>query len=155
MALIARVRGLALIGGVLAAAACRIPGPRSFVFGTDQCTHCHMTLADPRFAAQLVMTTGKVLPFDDAGCLATFVSTGGIEPRAVHSLWVSDFLRPDSLIPVADAVFLRSDSLRTPMDYRIVALRPGAAAERLRAQLRGTLLRWDEVLRIPGSPSRQ
>lgn len=113
-----------------------------------------MTLVDPRFAAQLVTTTGKVLPFDDVGCLATFITTGGGESRAVHSLWVSDFLRPDFLIPVADAIFLRSDSLRTPMDYRIVALRPGADAERLHSELGGSLLRWGDVLRIIGSTSR-
>ena len=60
----------------------------------------------------------------------------------------------DSMLTVADAIFLRSDSLRTPMDYQIVALRPGAAAEGLQARLGGALLRWDEVLRIIGPASR-
>jgi copper chaperone NosL len=140
---------------MLAAAACNTPGPRPFAFGSEECTSCHMTLVDPRFAAQLVTTTGKMLPFDDVGCLATFLTTGGVEAGAVQSLWVSDFLRPDSLIAVADAVFLQSDSLRTPMDHRIVALRPGAAAERLQARFGGALLRWADVMQIVGSTSRQ
>lgn len=154
MAISTRLRGLALLLGTLTAAACSTPGPRPFAFGAEQCTHCHMTLADPRFAAQLVTTTGKVLPFDDVGCLATFLATGGVETGLVHSLWVSDFLRPDSLIAVAQAIFLRSDSLRTPMDYLIVALRPGTEAERLHQQLGGALLRWDDVMRGIGSRSR-
>lgn len=114
-----------------------------------------MTVVDPRFAAQLVTATGKVLPFDDVGCLATFLVTGGVDAPPVHSLWVSDFLRPDSLLAVADAIFLQSDSLRTPMDHRIVALRPGADADRLHARLGGALLHWDDVMRVLGSTARQ
>jgi hypothetical protein len=41
------------------------------------------------------------------------------------------------------------------MDYRIVALRPGASAERLHGRLGGALLRWDDVMRILGSTSRR
>lgn len=136
-----------MLGGVLAAAACGTPGPRPLAFGAEQCAHCHMTLADPRFAAELVTTTGKVVPFDDVGCLATFVATGGVPDERIGSLWVSDFAAPDSLLNAPTAVFLRSDSLRTPMDYRIVALRPGRGADSVRAALGGELLTWPQVLR--------
>lgn len=73
---------------VLAAvgAGCGHPAPRALKLGEESCTHCHMTLEDPRFGAELVTTTGKVLAFDDAGCLATFLSTGGIPAERIHSL---------------------------------------------------------------------
>lgn len=138
-----------ILAGILAtAAACSSPKPRPFAFGEEACTHCHMTLADPRFGAELVLRTGKVLPFDDVGCLATYLATGGAAPAAVHSLWVSDYLEPGALLPAAEAVFLRSDSLRTPMDYRVVALRPGARADSLRHRLDGTLVRWEDVMAL-------
>jgi copper chaperone NosL len=105
-----------------------------------------MTLADPRFAGQLVTRTGRVIPFDDVGCLATFVATGGVAPAEIHSLWVNDFARPDSMLEVTDAVFLRTDSLRTPMDYGLAALRPGPTADSVRLRLGGKLISWDAVM---------
>lgn len=138
-----RIAATALL---LAAAACATPGPRPLAFGAEQCSHCHMTLADPRYAGQLVTTTGKVLPFDDVGCLATFVATGGLAAGEIHSVWFHDFARPDSLLDGRAAVFLQHDSIRTPMDFGLVALRRGAAADSLAAATGGRLLTWDQVL---------
>jgi copper chaperone NosL len=147
-------RGLVAAGVSFAAAACGTPGPRPLAFGAEQCAHCHMTLADPRFAAELVTRTGKAIPFDDVGCLAAFVATGGLEADAIRSLWVADFARPDSMLAADQAVFLRSDALRTPMDYRLVALRPGPGADSVRAALGGELVPWSRVLElVRGSPA--
>ena len=134
------------LGLLLAAAACRAPGPRPLAYGSESCAHCHMTLADPRYSAELVTVTGRVIPFDDVGCLGSFVATGGVPAAEIRSLWVSDYLPPHPLREVAGAVFLESDSLRTPMDYGLVALEPGPRADSLRAALGGTLRSWDEVL---------
>jgi copper chaperone NosL len=144
----ARARGLVTLGVTMAAAACGSPGPRPLAFGTEQCAHCHMTLADPRFAGELVTVTGKVIPFDDVGCLALYVGTGGMSRDRIGSLWVSDFAHPDSLFDVNQAVFLRSDSLKTPMDYHVVAFREGRTADSVRAALGGKLLSWSQVLRL-------
>ena len=140
---------------LLAAAACTTPAPRPLAFGAEPCSHCHMTLADPRHAGQLVTTTGKVLPFDDVGCLATFVATGGIAADAIHSVWFHDYTQPDSLLDARAAGFLQHDSIRTPMDYGIVALRRGPRADSLTAATGGRLLSWDEVLeRVRIRPAR-
>jgi len=148
MALGTRAHGLAVLGVMLAAAACGRPGPRPLVFGTERCAHCHMTLADPRFAGELITTTGKVVPFDDVGCLASFVVSGGVSRERIRSLWVDDFVQPDSLLEVSQAVFLRSDAILTPMDYGLAALRPGRQADSVRAALGGALLSWEQVLRL-------
>jgi len=144
----ARAGRLVTLAVMLTAAACGSPGPRPLAFGTEQCAHCHMTLADPRFAGELVTTTGKTIPFDDVGCLAMYVGTGGMSRERIGSLWVSDFAHPDSLFDVNQAVFLRSDSLSTPMDYHVVAFRQGGTADSVRAALGGELLSWDQVLRL-------
>ena len=143
-----RVRGLVTLALTLTAAACGTPGPRPLAFGAEQCGHCHMTLADPRFAGELVTTTGKTIPFDDVGCLAMYVGTGGMTRDQIASLWVSDFAHPDSLFDANQAVFLRSDSLHTPMDYHVVAFRQGRTADSVRAALGGELLSWDQVVRL-------
>ena len=148
MAIGPRAHWLTAFGMLYLAAACRAPGPRPLAFGTAPCAHCHMTLIDRRFAGELVTVTGKAIPFDDVGCLATYIATGAVRRERISALWVDDFAQPDSALDVHHAVFLRSDSLHTPMDYHVVALRPGPLADSMRAALGGELLSWDEVLRL-------
>ena len=148
--------GLTLLGSVLlVTAACGAPVPRPLAYGTERCAHCHMTLVDPRFSAELLTRSGRVIPFDDPGCLATFVATNGLPAAQIRSLWVSAFLPPHALLEVSGAVFLRSDSLHTPMDYGVVALAPGPRADSLRAALGGELLSWDSLLATLPDTSRR
>ncbi|HMU62394.1 MAG TPA: nitrous oxide reductase accessory protein NosL [Gemmatimonadales bacterium] len=133
----------ALLGAV--ALACGSPGPVPIAFGEAACDHCHMTIVDQRFAAELVTRTGKVYAFDDAGCLATFTISGPVEPDQVRSAWVTDFRQPGTLIPAQDAIFLRTEAVRTPMSSNLLAV-PRAAADSLQAALGGTLLDWPQVL---------
>lgn len=149
MAIRSRTYRLVVLGVLLGAGACSAPAPRSLAFGVEECAQCHMTLSEPRFAGQLVTETGKVIPFDDVGCLATFVATGGIARDRIHSLWVNDFLRPDSLLDVTAAVFLQQDSIHTPMDHGVLALRSGAQSDSVVARLGGRLLSWNDVLDLP------
>lgn len=143
----AGARGLTALGLVLVAAACGTSQPRPLAYGTEVCAHCHMTLADPRFSAELLLDTGKAIPFDDPGCLAAFVGGPDASAVRIRSLWVSDFVPPHALMDVRAAVFLRSDAIRSPMDYHLAALRPGAEADSVRAALGGELLSWDDAAR--------
>lgn len=135
-----------------AAVACGRPGPTPVPVGTAACEHCHMTIADPRFAAELVTRTGKVFYFDDAGCLARFAGDGSVPADRIHSAWVTDFRAPGTLLSVQDAIFLRTDSVQTPMGSNLLAV-PRAAGDSLRAALGGTLLDWDAVLASVRAPA--
>lgn len=136
------------LAGMLAllAVACGTPGPVPIDYGVVECDHCHMTVTDPPFAAELVTTTGKVHVFDDPGCLAAFVAEGTVPPDQVHSLWVNDFLSPSDLLRAEEATYLRSDRIRTPMNTEVIALRPGTRADSLRAAWGGELIPWDAVV---------
>lgn len=142
-----RVRAAA--GLALAAVWACAPGrPGRIVYGGEACAHCHMTITDPRFAAQLVTPKGRVLAFDDIGCLVTYARTrlpGVPAPDA----WVNDFLSPDSLLEGTHAVFLQAESVATPMGSHLLALRPGPSADSLRAALGGRLLTWAQVYTLP------
>jgi len=105
-----------------------------------------MTLADPRFAGELLTRTGKAVVFDDVGCLAAWVA----ENRAVvASFWVANFAAPEQWLRADSAVYLQSDTLRTPMASGLAALAPGRQADSVRASLGGMLRTWRDVLAAP------
>jgi copper chaperone NosL len=126
--------------------ACMPTRPRAIAWGRESCSHCHMTLVDSRFAAELLTRTGKAVVFDDVGCLAAWLGENSI---AVASSWVANFAAPDQWLLADNAVYLRSDTLRTPMASGLAALPPGRRADSVRALLGGTLLTWSEVLAAP------
>lgn len=125
-------------------AACGSPAPRPLAYDAEVCSHCHMTLSDRRFGAELVLATGRVIPFDDTGCLISFLAGDSATAAAVHTIQVTDFLPPHALLDAAGAVFLVSDSIRTPMDYHIAAL-AARSADSVRAALGGELMSWDQA----------
>ncbi|MGE0439931.1 MAG: hypothetical protein AB7L66_03905 [Gemmatimonadales bacterium] len=142
-----RLNGILRAGLVaVLAAGCGGGGPRPLALGLDVCDHCHMTLADARFAGELVSAKGLVRTFDDVGCLAAAV--GAADPAQIGSLWLADFLDPDSLVAVERMTFIRTDSVRTPMSYGIVATRSGPAADSLLTALGGTRLVWADVVAL-------
>jgi copper chaperone NosL len=110
-----------------------------------------MTIADPRFVAEAVLATGKVLPFDDIGCLVAWLATN---ERPVKAVWVAAFA-DQQWLPAAEASYLRTDSLRTPMASGLIAARTAAETDSLRARLGGIPMSWDEIASLPsphGSP---
>jgi copper chaperone NosL len=104
-----------------------------------------MTITDPRFSAQLLTRTGRALSFDDVGCVAAWMQENPVQGAAV---WVVDFV-DHSWIPADSAVFLRSDSLHTPMASGLAALRPGAEFDSVAARLGGERLDWSAVQARP------
>lgn len=116
------------------------------MYGSDQCAHCHMTVADPRFAAELVMKTGKVIVFDDIGCLAAYLAGGEADPGAVHSTWAHDFFAPDAFVRTGDLHFVRSGAFHTPMSSGIIAVARISSADSLGAAVGGERLAWPQVL---------
>ncbi len=105
-----------------------------------------MTVADPRFTAEAISTTGKITVFDDVGCLAIWLRESS---APVASTWVTNFVDRRSWLRADSAVYLRSDSLRTPMASGLIALRMGREADSVRSAMGGSLLSWREVVSAP------
>ena len=125
--------------------ACEPRGPRPIAFNDESCTHCHMTIADPRFGAEVVTRNGKVLAFDDVGCMAAWLRENAAQ---LSQAWVMDFV-DHAWMPADSAIYLRSDALRTPMASGLAALRQGPESDSLRASLGGELLSWAAVRAEP------
>ena len=72
-------------GGVVIARAQRLPdGPEPIAWDRAACAHCHMLIGEPGFAAQLQLDDGRVLDFDDPGCLLHQLAG---ETAGVHAIW--------------------------------------------------------------------
>jgi copper chaperone NosL len=128
--------------------ACGVPGPVPLAWEAEACSHCHMTLADRRYGAEIITTKGRALPFDDAGCAAEHLATRELGLDEVSSVWVIDYLHPDSLISATTARFVRSEGFKTPMGSGIVATADAARADSLARAIGGEVLSWTEVLTL-------
>lgn len=129
---------LALIA-VLSLAGCSgsADAPPEIVVDRSACDHCRMLISDVRFAAAHQQAPAAARVFDDIGCLLTAVKDGNTSGA---TFWFRD-ANDGEWIPGAQAVFVRSSGLRTPMSGGIVAYRDLAAAEQAVQQHGGTILR--------------
>lgn len=127
-------------------AACAAAGPVPLRWGEESCRHCHMTLADRRFGAEVITTRGRALAFDDAGCAAEHLATGDTPAAEASSVWVIDYTHPDSLIAAESAVYVRSSAFHTPMGSGVVATPDSTVANTLAYETTGKVMRWAEVL---------
>jgi len=123
---------------------CGEPAPRALAYGVDSCEHCHMGLADDRHGAEALTSTGKAHVFDSVECLAAWLD-GQDAPPDIHSLWVTDFGAPGTLVRVEDALFLASPTLPSPMGLGLTAF--GRAEDRDGAvtAFGGEALDWEGV----------
>jgi copper chaperone NosL len=136
---------LLAIAAVAVLVACAASTPRPIAFGTETCAHCHMAIADPRYAAVLLTSTGKTIAFDDPGCLLNYLAAGEIAADRVKGAWFHTFLEPDSVYPASDVRFVHSDTLRTPMASGVAVAHAGPGVAALEELIGGRGRSWDEM----------
>jgi copper chaperone NosL len=120
------------------------PGPEEFHFGDDIGAHCRMPIMDARFASQVVLDTGKVVKFDSIECLTGWLAAqNGPE---IHSIWVSDGLGSETLIPAQQAVFVQHDAIRSPMGGGLIAFASESDARTALPDVDALTLRsWEDI----------
>jgi len=137
---------LAILSGMIIHTGCSSPESRPISYGQEDCASCRMRITDRKFGAELVTVTGKTYVFDAPECMLGFVRTGTtVRADDVHSLWVTDFVRPGTLIDARAAYYLESEMIHSPMGMNTAAF--GAASDRDRAALSfpGTVRNYDAV----------
>ena len=92
------------------------------------CAHCRMHVGEPGFAAQLQLSDGRVLDFDDPGCLVKWLDAHPEDARAdhVHATWFHHH-REDRWLAPAEAGFI--PAAPSPMGFGLAAVdgsTPGA-----------------------------
>lgn len=135
-----------LLGSAFGLSGCQPQGPVPVTIGEDGCSQCLMTIADERYATELITTKGKIHFFDSVECLAAFYLEQ--DPSDVASMWVTDFHTQARLIPVEEAFFLRSKDLRSPMGMNLTAFGDGITPETVLNSFIGETMEWDGVLAL-------
>lgn len=120
--------------------------PPQLLYGQVECEFCKMIVSEERFAAAaaIVGEEGRVQKpaFDDVGCLLKFLRDHPPPGGAV--LYVHD-VASCRWLDASKAVFIQSDSLRTPMASNLAACESRAAAEALLAQYPGAIVELREL----------
>jgi hypothetical protein len=121
---LAPVVGVLVAAGGLGAALSwteRLPeGPVEVLWDREACAHCRMHVGEPAFAAQLQLKDGRVLHFDDPGCLLRYEADTHPD---VHAVWFHHS-RTDAWLPRDRTAFMPVSP--TPMGYGLGAVEVGA-----------------------------
>jgi copper chaperone NosL len=107
-----------------------------------------MTLADDKFGAELVTAKGKIFKFDDIKCMINFIQSGEAQGNQYAFELVVDYgHKADEfdLIPAADAFYVRSSDLNSPMGGGIAAFKDQPEQQAFKNKTSGTTLSWSEV----------
>jgi hypothetical protein len=104
-----------------------------------------------RWGGELRTTSGDLLRFKSAECLAAYVLEGRMPAADIASLRVVDFPDSRKLIDVEDARFLHTPNLKGPGGLNIMAMETDRLARNLQDAYSGPILSWDEVLKVVAS----
>jgi len=141
-----KIKYIGMIGGILIVTACSNNKPRPINIGQDVCAYCKMGITDTRFASELITAKGKVYKFDSIECLASYYLEQDKNEMHNATLWVPDFNQPKEWISGKNAVYLKSDKIRSPMGLGLLAFRNEAGIQKVQDQTDGNKLTWKEML---------
>jgi copper chaperone NosL len=128
----------------LSLVACKVE-PEPLQFGKDGCHACKMTLMDNKFGAEIVTSKGKIYKFDDANCMLTFYNSGQVPTEEMKEILIVDFSKPKKLIDARNALYVKSEAIKSPMASNIAAFEANEDLKKLNAEWNGILLSWGEL----------
>ncbi len=129
---------LLLVGGLGGALVWtqRLPeGPLPVAWVREACAQCRIHVGEPGFAAQLQLRDGRVLHFDDPGCLLRYEAAHHPD---IHASWFHH-LREDRWLSRQQVAFLPVTP--TPMGYGLGAVEVGTPGARPVAEALSSLTR--------------
>lgn len=117
--------------------------PEPAKLNADNCDHCKMTIADAKFVAELITPKGRIYKFDDISCLQSYRKEN--PDKEGVKLYVANFEKPEQLLPVGEAVFVRGEQINSPMGGNIAAFGTQKSAEDFSAERTAQILMWRDI----------
>jgi copper chaperone NosL len=125
-------------------AGCKVE-PEPLQYGKDGCHHCKMTLMDKKFGAEILTTKGKIYKFDDVNCMLNFYNSGAVYPEDILTVLIVDFSNPEKLIDARNALYVKSDAIKSPMASTVAAFESNDDLEKMNADWNGIQMSWGEL----------
>lgn len=119
--------------------------PEPLQFGKDGCHHCKMTLMDNKFGGEIVTAKGKIYKFDDVNCMLSFYNSGQVATEEMKDILIVDFSKTEKLIDARSALYVKSESIKSPMASSVAAFESNEELKKMNAEWNGILLSWGEL----------
>lgn len=120
---------------------------REFPAG-EACAYCDGVIGEERFGGELTTRGGDVYRFMSTECMAGFVVAGRVAPEDIRTLKVVDYNHGERLIDAETALFVRSDTRKSPNGLGLLASDEEKIAANLHFFFGGTRLDWTGVLEL-------
>lgn len=119
--------------------------PEQFLLGTDVCEHCKMTIVDPKWGAEIVMKTGKVIKFDVVECMVLHIEEDKLLEEKISALWTINYLEPGTFIDAKNAAYIRSLEFNSPMGLNAIAIPSRSDAVKIKLNKKPEIISWTEL----------
>lgn len=134
---------LAVLSGTLLFTSCTAKGPEPIQFHKDNCGHCKMTIADPKFSAEVITAKGRVYKFDDLNCMVNFCRENQITEEALQ--YFADYETPYTLTLVHQLHFVADPNLKSPMAGNIAGYSKKESADLAASKASAQSTSWEEI----------
>jgi copper chaperone NosL len=122
--------------------------PKPISYGEDECEFCKMIVMDKRYGSEIVTDKGKIYFFDSIECLVGYIDNMKMTSDDYHSLWVSNYDDPGNIIDAEKAIYLKNDSLRSPMGLNVLAVENTLQLETILSEYGGTKLEFNDLFKL-------
>ncbi len=110
----------------------------------ETCDFCKMTIADGKYAAEVISEKGRVFKFDDIMCMIHYGKENANTKMAAH--YVNDYTQDNVLIPAKTAFFLSEGTIQSPMRGGIIAFSSENEAKEFGIKLKAKPVTWGAVI---------
>lgn len=138
-----RAKRLPLLAFSLLLVSCNQQGPVPIKLHKDNCDFCKMTIADGRFAAELITDKGRVYKFDDLRCMMRFSDES--KNQVYTQKYVNDYIKNNILIDSESALFIYSSNVRSPMRGDVAAFALQEDADKHAKIWNAPILKWNQL----------
>lgn len=119
--------------------------PEPLIMGKDACAFCKMTLMDEKFGGEIVTKKGRVYKFDDINCLVSFYNGNKQVSGNTQLVLVVNYADPARLLNAHDALYARSEHIRSPMASLLAAFGTRQQIETHNKDWNGRVMGWQEM----------
>ena len=117
-------------------------------YGQDECDFCRMLITDKRFGSEIINDKGKVLKFDEVGCMIEYAIAKNYIGDTSQRFLVTDLSEPETFINATSALFIENENFRSPMGLNVCAFGDEAASQKFLSENGGNKFNWIELIEL-------